>query len=255
MSTTAAPAPKEGQRQEREVLHFTRLFAESGRTWWGNLTPAGQRRNDRRIDLLRERVRITPATKVLEVGCGAGEYTARLARLGCSIAAIDITPVLVEHAARRVPDANVTFAVMDATAPDYPAASFDLVFGKSILHHLDYRAALAAYKRLLRPGGRILFSEPNLWNPITFVALKLRSLRRRMDLSADETALRAGRIRSVLVDLGYEDIAVRPFDFLHPSTPDRLIGIVDHVGRFLERVPGLRALSGSLLISASVGGC
>ncbi|MFZ5585266.1 MAG: methyltransferase domain-containing protein [Thermodesulfobacteriota bacterium] len=243
------PAPPDA-RPQREADHFTQLYTASGHTWWGNLTAAGQRRNDRRLELLRERLAITPATRILEVGCGAGEYTRRLARLGCPVTAIDITPVLVENARRTIPGQQMRFMVMDATAPDLPAGSFDVVFGKSILHHIDYRRALANYRRLLAPGGSIFFSEPNLLNPINFFGLKLPVLRRRLEFSEDEIAFTRGQLEAVLTGLGYSQVRVEHFDFLFPRIPDRLIDAVDRLGRTLEKTPLLRAFSGSLLMTA-----
>ena len=242
-------APQDA-RPQREADHFTQLYTESGHTWWGNLTAAGQRRNDRRLELLQERLRITPATRILEVGCGAGEYTRRLARLGCPVTAIDITPVLVENARRTIGGDHLRFLVMDATDPDLPAGSCDVVFGKSILHHIDYRKALASYRRLLAPGGSIFFSEPNLLNPLNFFGLRLPALRRRLEFSDDEIAFTRGQLAGVLAGLGYRQVRVEHFDFLFPRIPDRLIAGVDRLGRALEKAPLLRALSGSLLITA-----
>lgn len=243
------PAPPDA-RPQREADHFTQLYTESGHTWWGNLTAAGQRRNDRRLELLQQRLAITPATRILEVGCGAGEYTRRLARLGCPVTAIDITPVLVENARRTIGGEQMRFLVMDATDPGLPAGSFDVVFGKSILHHIDFRRALANYRRLLAPGGSIFFSEPNLVNPLNFFGLKLPALRRRLEFSEDEIAFTRGQLLGVLNGLGYRRVRVEHFDFLFPRIPDRLIDAVDRLGRCLEKTPLLRAFSGSLLITA-----
>jgi 2-polyprenyl-3-methyl-5-hydroxy-6-metoxy-1,4-benzoquinol methylase len=240
----------QGTRPSREAAHFTRLYAEAGHTWWGNLTEAGQRRNDRRLELLRERAHITPRTRVLEVGCGRGEYTRRLAGLGCPVTAIDITPVLVSEARLVVDSPWVEFRVMDATAPELPAASFDVVFGKSILHHLAFRKALAAYRRLLRPDGLLFFSEPNLANPLNLLGLKLPFLRRRMEFSDDEIAFTRGQLAAAARGQGFRAVRVEHFDFLFPLIPDAWIEPADRGGRLLERIPLVRSLSGSLLLTA-----
>ena len=44
--------------------------------------------------------------------------------------------------------------------------------------------------------------------------------------------------------------SARPFDFLYPLTPARWIGVVERIGRLLERVPGVAEIAGSLLIRA-----
>jgi hypothetical protein len=52
---------------------------------------------------------------------------------------------------------------------------------------------------------------------------------------------------------GFSDIAITPFDWLHPSTPSSLIGVVSGAGRVVEHVPGLREFAGSVLITATRG--
>jgi SAM-dependent methyltransferase len=91
------------------------------------------------------------------------------------------------------------FALMDAMNLAFGDASFDVVFGSSILHHLDLEPALEEIRRVLRPGGMIVFSEPLGTNPVgkvvrwltphartaderPFSLADLRALRRRFDV-------------------------------------------------------------------------
>ena len=58
------------------------------------------------------------------------------------------------------------FKVMDAHKLDFPDNTFDIVFGREILHHLDYEIATKEMARVLKPGGQIVFLEPLGRNPI-----------------------------------------------------------------------------------------
>ena len=58
------------------------------------------------------------------------------------------------------------FSLMDANNLEFPDETFDMVFGGSILHHLDFVRALDEIRRVLKPGGRMLFVEPLDNNPI-----------------------------------------------------------------------------------------
>ena len=58
------------------------------------------------------------------------------------------------------------FSLMDANNLEFPDESFDMVFGGSILHHLDFVKALDEIQRVLKPQGRMLFVEPLDNNPI-----------------------------------------------------------------------------------------
>lgn len=100
---------------------------------------------------------------VLDFGCGAGEETTYLAKLGATVTAIDISPVGVQLTNARARFNGVGDRVraleMRCDPTDFPDASFDIVHGFGILHHVGLRAGLLEVRRLLKPGGRGLFFE------------------------------------------------------------------------------------------------
>jgi SAM-dependent methyltransferase len=102
--------------------------------------------------------------------------------------------------------------------------------------------------RVLKPGGRLCFAEPNLANPHVFLMLKIDWLRRRADVTPDETAFLRGRLRRSLEALGLHAVTIRPFDFLYPLIPRALVGPAEQLGRALEKTPLLREIAGSLLV-------
>jgi hypothetical protein len=53
-----------------------------------------------------------------------------------------------------------------------------------------------------------------------------------------------------LLSAGFEALEINAFDWLHPNTPERLIDLVDNIGRSIEKIPLLREFAGSLLIKA-----
>jgi SAM-dependent methyltransferase len=75
---------------------------------------------------------------------------------------------MVELARSRAGDAS--FVVAPAEETGLPAASFDLVVGKWVLHHVDVAAAAREVHRLLRPGGRAVFFENQDRNPLLRLA-------------------------------------------------------------------------------------
>ena len=94
---------------------------------------------------------------VLEVGCGTGQLTERLASSRFRLTAIDIGPSMIAAARRRLADdlagEEVSFQVTsfeDLAAAD---ASFDLVISSAAFHWVDPEVRFAKSARLLRPGG------------------------------------------------------------------------------------------------------
>jgi SAM-dependent methyltransferase len=105
-------------------------------------------------------------SRVLEVGSGSGGPAVYLAReRGCRVTGIDINENGVRNGARlaevRGIADRVTFEVADASKPlPFPSASFDAVLSNDAMCHLSNRLeVLTEWHRLLRPGGRMLFSD------------------------------------------------------------------------------------------------
>lgn len=125
----------------------------------------------RLLDTLEGHLSDLDGKHVLDLGCGRGERSLTLLERGATVDGIDISPVYIGQAedearAAGFPDARFTFIAGDAHHLPYDDASFDLVVGDGILHHLDLDAALGEVHRVLKPGGRALFREPLLDNPL-----------------------------------------------------------------------------------------
>ncbi len=240
-------------RIERERAHWSH-WKHKADDFWGWRTPAGQLRAERRARLFRDLADMNVLSQVLEIGCGTGEFTHRVAPYVGSFWATDLSPELLEQAEERVgsccPGARVVFQVEDAMGLTFPDARFDAVFGCSILHHVDAAAAMAEVFRVLKPGGWCVFSEPNMFNPQIALQKNVGMLRRRAGDSPDETAFFRPQISRLLERQGFESILVQNFDFLHPGTPSGWIGAVERLGSFCERLPLVREISGSLIFRA-----
>ena len=73
-----------------------------------------------------------------------------------------------------------------------------------------------------------------------------------MGVSPDETAFFRWSLAGKLRAAGFEEVSIKPFDFLHPATPRSVIPPVDALGKFLERMPLLSEIAGSLYIRARI---
>jgi SAM-dependent methyltransferase len=235
-------------RLKNEIEHGKYLLAHGAGEIWNWETPAGKLRWARRVKMLTGRLQ--QGQKVLELGCGIGYFTRELARSGAEIAAIDISPDLLEVARRDCSSENVSFEVQNAYALTYKDETFDSVVGSSVLHHLEIDAALREIARVLRPGGSIYFTEPNMMNPQIAVQKNVPAVKKRLGDSPDETAFFRWPLQQKLKRVGFRDIRIQPFDFLHPKVPRPWIPAVDNLSRFAEKVPVLREIAGSLYIRA-----
>jgi SAM-dependent methyltransferase len=232
------------------MAHGRRIAGRAEEIWnWSGA--AGRSRWERRVRFIRDS--LPRGCHVLEVGCGTGLLTEALAEAGFDVLALDVSPDLLARAAARTSRfPNVMVSVQDACSTALKAASVDAVVGISVLHHLELARALVEFRRVLRPGGRLLFSEPNMANPIILAQKNIPWLKRLVGDSPDETAFLRSQVTRALRSAGFEPRRVEPFDFLHPATPDVLVGLIERLSRGLERVPVLREIGGSLLIDAAL---
>jgi ubiquinone/menaquinone biosynthesis C-methylase UbiE len=115
----------------------------------------------------------TPLQRVLDVGCGTGDWLMETAKTYPTIEKLvggDISSQMLAHARARAQaqhlDGRVQFQTMDALRVlEFPAESFDLVnqrFGASWIRTWEWTKILLEYQRVSRPGGIIRITEPNI---------------------------------------------------------------------------------------------
>lgn len=97
---------------------------------------------------------------VLDAGCGTGRHTALLADSGHDVIGIDSSPEMLALAAAKVPTARLELAELERIP--LPDGSVDAaVCGLVLSHARDIRPAVAELARVLRPGGRLIVSNPH----------------------------------------------------------------------------------------------
>jgi SAM-dependent methyltransferase len=99
---------------------------------------------------------------VADVGCGTGSLSVLLAAEGYAVTGLDFAPHMIRaaRAKARAADASARFVLSDAAAPTLPPDSFDVVLARHVLWAMpDTGLALAAWLRLLLPGGTLVLIE------------------------------------------------------------------------------------------------
>ena len=152
----------------------------------------------------------------------------------------------MEQAKAKLPSAE--FLVDDAMNMNYDDNTFDVVFGSSVLHHLDMQKAMVELFRVLKPGGRLVFAEPNMINPQILIQKNIPFIKKMLGDSPDETAIVRWKFKRLMKGIGYKSVKIFPYDFLHPITPKGLIPLVNGLGKIVEKIPVLKEIAGSVVI-------
>jgi SAM-dependent methyltransferase len=134
-------------------------------------------------DRLLERLDLSPGKTLLDVACGAGGPALRITAItGCSVVGIDVHEQAVTTArslaAQRGLLDRAEFQVVDATVLlPFSDSSFDAITCIDAINHFpDRRLVIAEWARVLKPSGRLLFTDPiTVTGALTNVEIAARS--------------------------------------------------------------------------------
>ncbi|MEM9513969.1 MAG: class I SAM-dependent methyltransferase [Actinomycetota bacterium] len=156
-------------RSERDELTaaWADYWTEEAQIWDtspGGSVLAGVER-DAWIAALRQRVPAA-ASDVVDLGTGTGELAGLLVEMGHRVTAVDFAAGMLAkaRAKARSTSAAPMFLLGDAAAPPIPPGTIDVVVNRWVLWTMpDPTQALAAWRRLLRPGGRLVVFDSWWW--------------------------------------------------------------------------------------------
>ncbi|MFI5341332.1 MAG: class I SAM-dependent methyltransferase [Candidatus Methylomirabilales bacterium] len=138
-------------------VHFPNALSRDNRRAW----------SDRAINLRESRLQKVvkliseePPGKLLDVGCGAGEFSARFRAIGWKVFGLE----LIETQAARASALGIRTVAADVSGGlPYASEEFDLVFAGEVIEHLlDTDGFLAEAHRVLKPAGVLVVTTPNL---------------------------------------------------------------------------------------------
>lgn len=128
----------------------------------------------------------------LEIGCGKGEFSRRLAERSSRVLALDLSPEMIRIArANSAPESNIEFQIADVMTYDLATEVFDCIASIATLHHLPLREMLGKMKAALKPGGVLLILD--LFEPRGVLDALLNPL--AISVSVSLRVIHHGRIR------------------------------------------------------------
>ena len=166
MAEAGSPASVPGvdiERSRREREAYDEYGVDEAMATWHGRFPhvfrsPNTRRAEERFDALTRAA--VAGRRVLDMGCGEGASSVRLLDMGAAyVLGVDISQAAIARAQARARPGRLEFRLGDVTRDI--EGDFGCIFGRSILHHIDYRGALPRlYAERVAPGGTMLFMEP-----------------------------------------------------------------------------------------------
>lgn len=141
------------QYKARGILRYERVFGP------GYVSTGGIETTSEFVSKLD----LKPGQKVLDVGCGIGGGDFYMAeKFNVEVVGIDLSINMISIALERAVglDCAVEFEVADCTTITYPDCSFDVIYSRdTILHIQDKPALFRSFYKWLKPGGKVLISD------------------------------------------------------------------------------------------------
>ncbi len=154
--------------QEREAEFWDDSFARDSRSKVRRWYAASDDRREAYKNAVMHRDAATEGPlRLLEIGVGRGSLVFDAAAAGHDVTALDISPEGIRQADDRAKELGLTatFTVGDAEDLPFEDDTFDVIYGSAIIHHLVLSKALPEAARVLRPGGRAVWTEPQAGSP------------------------------------------------------------------------------------------
>jgi len=202
----------------------------------------------KKIELIAGYLNIQPGETVLEVGVGTGVHAKRLLEkyappdiyfIGC-----DLSPAMVEETRKKLKSfPNVRLFSAPGESLPLENSSVDKAYISGSLHHFDNkRKGLEELVRVVKSGGLIVISEPNIFNPINFVLTLLKFKTERGQFQTRSHAL-----QRLFSGLPVRIIDQKLFNFTPPFLK-AASQIFDKIDSLMENVPVLRIIGSMNII-------
>jgi SAM-dependent methyltransferase len=214
-------------KETETAEEFDRLKTRLKATWMTGDYDLFSRFMEKDAERFFRRLGVTHGTRLLDVGCGAGQLALIAARAGARVVGCDIASNWIEKARARAAaeGLDITFEEADAEALPYEDAQFDAVISLIAAMFAPRPDLVAAeLTRVCRPGGIIAMAN---WTPGGFIGQMFKAISRHIApagmpppvLWGDEATVR-DRLRDGIVDLKF---ALHAYHFDYPFPPEAVV--------------------------------
>jgi SAM-dependent methyltransferase len=152
---------------------------------------------------------VRPGDRALDLGCGAGDFTAALVSVGARAVGVEVAEAAMERARGRHPSLDFRLVPIDGVLP-FEDNAFDLIWASEVIEHVaDTARWLSEVRRVLVPAGRLLVTTPSHGR----LRVALGGVERFSEPLGDHLHLYTkASLRLLLDEFGFSEIAIRAVD-------------------------------------------
>lgn len=234
----------------KQVAFYERVAAGFDTSIW-SLGCRDNRNHEAKVAAIAAALDLKDGMRVVEVGVGTGLHARwMLANTGVVHTGVDLSEPMLRLARQRLSfdeatAARTTLALGDACRLPFADGEFDAAYCSGTLHHVaDPPAALREIARVVGPGGRVAALEPNPFFPSVAAAAAIPEERGAF-------RIRAGRLIRWGSEAGLTDVSLQRLLYTPPRPKAWRAGF-DKIDATIGKIPGLKRLSITLLLSGTV---
>ncbi|MEO0667960.1 MAG: class I SAM-dependent methyltransferase [Pseudomonadota bacterium] len=192
---------------------------------------------------------LRPGQRILDVGCGMGKFTIPLRERGLDVEAFDLSPRLLEMLSAEDPSIPTICGDVQQIDPAH-YGKYDRVVGFFMLHHLyDLTKSFDQFAKLLAPGGRVSFIEPNPNCPLFWIQVTVMPT---MSWKAEKGIFNLGRrnLTDIMTRSGLKNPEISQYGILPPFARNARGGAAFE--RAFDRIAPLRPVAAFRRIGAGL---
>ena len=190
----------------------------------------------RQVEKVYRVLGLAPGDRLLEVGAGMGRNTIPMSQKGISVVASDLSEPLISQLEDNPNASHIDKLICDMESiAEQTGERFQYAAGFFMLHHLrDLELAFASLRRVLRPGAKVAFCEPNAYYvPFYLQVLLTPGMTLRGELSLSK--MKPSCVFPAMKSAGFVDLSVERYGFFPPLVANNRFG--RYIERGLERIP------------------
>ena len=235
------------------LIELLQKQEQSRESYWKNVDYFLSVRLKWRAQMVRHLFHLFPEDSILEVGAGSCQWTREISEANGNrnpICAATLNKEFYDENNHTNFSENIERVHLEEFPGKLSERRFDFIVGYHLLTDENTGAFLIELKKLLKPGGQLLFFDTNPWNPyhkIKRIVLKICSLFKQAGVNE---SLNRVDLFTLLSEAGYVKIKIHPYDFLFPPVPRMLLWPMQNLSLVLENFPYIRNFAGSLFVWA-----